>query len=127
MFYDNVVKLFKELNVEGAGSLPRELPAISFEAEGTTVTLTDRPPGMELMANLGDFEPEKPLEAFSKALIGNFLGLATKRARLGIDEAGKHLLLQTSIPTVRSYREFRDSVEDFVNTVSFWKSEFSIK
>ena len=127
MFYDNVVKFLKELNVEGGSSLPRELPSISFDAEGTAVTLTDAPPGMELSANLGEFIPEKPEEAFSKILMGNFLGIATKRASVGLDETGKQLLVQASIPTVRSYREFRDAVEDFVNTVAFWKKEIFVK
>lgn len=127
MLYENVVKLFKELSVPGVEALPRELPAVSFDVEETHVTLTDKPPGMSLSANLGLLEPENPAEAYSKILMGNFLGLATKRAALGLDETGKNLLLSASVPTVRSYREFRDIVEDFVNTVVFWKKELSIK
>ncbi len=127
MFYDNVVKFLKELNIEGANALPRELPSISFETEGTNVTLTDSPPGMELSANLGELIPERPEEVFSKILLGNFLGIATKHACVGLDESGKQILIQAFIPTVRSYREFRDTVEDFVNTVTFWKKELFVK
>lgn len=127
MFYDNVVKFFKELNIDGGASIPRELPSISFEVENVSVSLTDAPPGMELSANLGEYAPEKPEEAFSKILMGNFLGLATKQACVGLDETGKQILIQASVPTVRSYREFRDAVEDFVNTVVFWKKELFVK
>lgn len=127
MFYDNVVKFLKELNIDGANALPRELPSFSFETSGTTVTLTDTPPGLELSSNLGEYTPENAGEAFSKILMGNFLGIATKHASVGLDESGKQILIQASIPTIRSYREFRDTVEDFVNTVIFWKKELFVK
>ena len=128
MFYENIVKFLKELNLEGRATLPKELSLFSFFAEGVTVNLTDKAPGMELTCNLGEIQTEKPLEeVYSKLLMGNFLGLATKKACLGLDETGKNLLVQASIQSVRSYREFRDTVEDFVNTITFWKKELSLK
>ena len=127
MFYENVLTFLKELNLEGGAALPKELPLFSFEVGGVSITLTDKAPGLDLSSNLGELNPEKPEEAYTKLLMGNFLGLASKRACLGLDEIGKNLLIQASIPTVRSYREFRDAVEDFVNTIVFWKKELLLK
>lgn len=123
MFYDHLVKLLKELNVEGATAIPRELSSLSLDFDGTAIVMTDTPPGVEFSATIGEV-PEEGREAiFLKLLRGNFLGQATKRACLGLDEEGKHIVLSAAIPAVRSYREFRDAVEDFVNTVAFWKRE----
>ncbi len=123
MFYDHIVKLLKELNVEGAGAIPRELTTISLDFEGTAITLTDAPPGLELSATLGEVPEEHREAVFQKLLRGNFLGQATKRACLGLDQEGKRIVLTAAIPTIRGYREFRDAIEDFVNTVAFWKVE----
>jgi hypothetical protein len=125
MFYDNLVKFLKELNVEGASSIARDAPSISFESDGVLITITDAPPGMEISATLGELLPEGIEEAFSKLLRGNLLGVTTKKPCLGLDETGKKVSITSSIPTVRSYREFRDAIEDFVNSVAFWKTELA--
>ena len=123
MLHDHVVKLLQELNVEGGGSVPRDLPTISLDFDGTAIVMTDAPPGLELSATIGELPEEHREAIFLKLLRGNFLGQATKRAVLGLDEEAKHIVLTAAIPTIRSYREFRDSVEDFINTVAFWKRE----
>lgn len=123
MFHDHLVKLFKELNIEGAGSIPRDMSSISLDFDGVTVVLTDVPPGLELSAILGTLPEEHREAIYTKLLRGNYLGQSTKKACLGLDEEGQHIVVQASIPTIRSYREFRDAVEDFINTVSFWKTE----
>jgi hypothetical protein len=123
VFHDHVIKLLKELNVEGAGSIARDLSAISLDVDGVAIVMTDAPPGLELSATLAELPEEHHDLVFQKLLRGNFLGQATKKACLGLDEEGKHIILTASIPTIRSYREFRDAIEDFVNTVGFWKRE----
>lgn len=123
MFHDHLVKLLKELNVEGGGAISRDLLSLTLEFEGTSVILTDVPPGLELSAMLGEVPAEHQEALFLKLLRGNFLGQATKRASLGLDEEGKHIIVTTAIPTIRSYREFHDAIEDFINTVAFWKRE----
>jgi len=122
MFHDHLSKLLKELNIEG--TVPRDMATVTLEVEGIGMDISDAPPGIELSANLGPFkETENPENLYIKLLRGNFLGQATSRAVLGLDEEGKSVLLRSSYPIIRSYREFRDAVEDFVNAVSFWKAE----
>jgi hypothetical protein len=122
VFRDHVIQLFKELNLE-SGELPKDLTTVSLEVEGTDVVLSDTQPGLELSATLGDVPAERTEPLYLKLLRANFLGQATKGACLGIDEEGRHIVISQSIPTVRSYRQFHDIVEDFINAVSFWKHE----
>jgi len=122
MLYEHLTQLLKELKVEG--TLPRGQTAFDLEIEGVLVSITDAPPGMELFAvldKLAEVENYEPL--YRKLLRANFLGQATSRATLGLDEDGERVTLSLFVPTVRSYREFHDAIEDFVNAVSFWKEE----
>jgi hypothetical protein len=123
VFHDHLTKLLKELNVEGAGALSRDVSSISFDVDGTAVNLTDAPPGLELSATIAETPTDNVEELYTKLLRGNFLGQATKRACIGLDGEAKHIVLSASFPAIRSYREFRDAVEDFVNAVTFWKNE----
>jgi hypothetical protein len=125
VFYDHLVKLLRELNVEGAQSLPRETSTITLEIGGTPIAISDAPPGLELSATLGEVPVENPGPLYTKLLRGNFLGQATKKAALGLDTEAKNVVLSAAIPAIRSYREFRDTIEDFVNAVSFWKKEIT--
>jgi len=122
MFYEHLTKLLKEMGVEG--SVPRDKATITLEIGEVPIEITDAPPGIELTADLGLPPEAESLEPFyTKLLRGNFLGQATMRAALGLDGEGRNVVLSAAIPTVRSYREFRDAIEDFANAVTFWKDE----
>lgn len=122
MFHDHLIKLLKELSIEGI-TVSRDASSFTLMVDDVAVELKDTSPGLQLSASLGECPQEQEGSVFSKMLRGNFLGQATKQARLGLDESGKNALLLATIPTIRSYRDFRDAVEDFVNSVIFWKKE----
>ena len=122
MFRDHVMHLFKELNLDGE-ALSKDLTAVSLDVDGTNVLLTDAQPGLELSAIIGAVPEGRREPLFLKLLRANFLGQATKGACLGLDEEGRNVVLSMALPTIRSYRQFRDTVEDFINAVSFWKQE----
>jgi len=124
MFYEHLTKILKELGVEG--TIPKDRPTVTLTVGETPIEITDSPPGIELFAGLGPPPEGEDLEAFyTKLLRGNFLGQATLRAALGLDAEGENVVVSCAIPTVRSYREFRDALEDFVNVVAFWKDEMA--
>ncbi len=123
MLYDHLIKLLKELNVEGMTTIARDTPFITLQMEGIPFSIADSPPGMELSSTIGEVSKENQEALFSKLLRGNLLGQATRQACLGLDEEGTHMVLRAAIPSIRSYREFRDAVEDFVNAIMFWKEE----
>jgi hypothetical protein len=116
------MQLFKELNLE-SGTLPRDLATISLDVGGAAIVLMDAQPGIELSATIGDVPTERTEPLFIKLLRANFLGQATKGACLGLDEEGRHIVISMAVPAVRSYRQFHDALEDFINAVSFWKQE----
>jgi hypothetical protein len=120
MFHDHLTKLLKELNIEGV-TVARDSSSFSVTVDGVPVVLTEAAPGIDLSAALGACSQD--VMTYSKLLRGNFFGKMTRKARLGLDEEGKNVLLLASIPTIRSYREFHDVIEDFVNSVIFWKKQ----
>ena len=120
MFREYIQRLLKELSLEGDSSLPSELESFSLEIDGVSVTLFDRAPGVDYVATLGSLLEESREETLTKILRGNFLGQATRKAYLGLDESGQKVVAQMSIPLIRSFREFQDMLEDFANVLSFW-------
>lgn len=127
MFKEHIQRLLKELSIEGGEPLPQELSSYTLDIDGVRVNMTDTPPGIEYTATLGYLPDENVEEKLILLLRGNFLGQATRRAYLGLDESGKQVLATMSIPTVRSYKEFQDMLEDFANVVNFWKSQVTLK
>lgn len=124
MFHDNMTKLFSELHIDG--EIPKDMETISLDLDTTSIDITNEPPGIQLSADLGPINEEtNNEELYSKLLRGNFLGQATSGSVLGLDESASHIIIHHEHPIIRSYREFRDVIEDFVNTVSFWREEMS--
>lgn len=123
MFHDNLVKLIKELNLGDASDIRRDESSFTLEFDGTEIILRDEPPGLHFFSKVADLPEADPERVCSKLLSGNFLGQATKRAGLGLSEDGKYVVANAFYPTIKSYREFHDAVEDFINVVSYWKKE----
>jgi hypothetical protein len=127
MFRDHIQKLIEEFSLQEGGSLPKELDSFSLDIEGVSVTLFDRTPGIDYTATLGFLPEENMEESLTHLLRGNFLGQATRKAYLGLDSSGQKVIVNMSIPLIRSYREFHDMLEDFSNVISFWKTEIPLQ
>lgn len=120
--YEYMVKLQKELELtEPLGSEGQE--AFSFMLDDTMITLTDSAPGFQLYAKIGPLPREKVEEFLSYMLRGNLFGQATHNAVLGLDDAASNVTLRYHCPQKMEYREFFDTIHDFVNTVLFWQDE----
>lgn len=124
MLYDFIVKLQTDLGL--AEPLGREgQESYGLLLDDTTISIVDTPPGFQLTATLGTLPIEKPEEFLSHMLRGNLFGQATHGAVLGLDETGTNITLQFNHPQKASYTDFKNAVEDFINTVIFWLSEMS--
>jgi len=123
MFHDNLIKLIKELSLGDITDVRRDESFFTLELEGTEIILRDEPPGLHFFSKLADLPETDQEKICIKLLSGNFLGQATKRAGLGLTEDGKYVVANAFYPTIKSYREFHDAVEDFMNVVSYWKKE----
>lgn len=118
-----VDQLMKEMEIEA--SLATQVPgvyALPLE-ENLKVIITNHPPGFTLSCNLSPM-PKQPQEDFLTSLmLGNLFGQGTKGAVLGISEDGALLTLTQKIDYNADYKEFRDVLEDFTNSVDLWSEE----
>ena len=55
----------------------------------------------------------------------NFLGQGTGGARIGVDPDDKFLTLSHGFPYEMNYQLFKESIEDFVNYVVYWREEIA--
>lgn len=122
MLEDFIPQLQKDLELteplvhDGEGSY-------AFLLDDQTVTISKVAEGFQLMSTLGELPLLVPELFFVKMLRGNFLGQATAGAILGLDETGTRMLLRSYCPNKGDYRAFKETLEDFINTIDFWKSQ----
>lgn len=124
MKLDNYIdQLVKEMEFEGG--LATQVPGVfAFPLEeNLTVTISDRPPGFSLFCSLDSIPKARQEEFLTRVMLGNLFGQGTKGAVLGISEDGNLLTLTQVIDYNIEYKEFRDILEDFVNTVDVWREE----
>ena len=69
--------------------------------------------------------PEKEAEVYQRVMEANLFGIETRGARLGLEKEGKTITLSCDMPEKMDYTAFRDSVEDFVNVVHYWREEIA--
>ena len=94
--------------------------------EEISVLISELPrEGFSLMCTFADCPKEDIEELFTEALRANLLGEGTDRAVLGLDEKGEKLTLTRDVDSPVRYEEFRDILEDFLNSIDFWIKEVS--
>jgi hypothetical protein len=116
-------QLVKELEIEE--SLATEVPGVyHFPVdEEVTILITEIPRGFEFTCSICPC-PEKGLEEFfTHALFANLFAQGTEGCVLGLDAEGEFVTLSRTVDYEISFQEFKDMLEDFVNSVSFWKEE----
>lgn len=80
-------------------------------------------PGYYFFSNIGPLPTKKREEFLTHAMKANFLGQGTGGASLGLQEDESSLTLSLSLPYEMNYNSFKDSLEEFVNFVDYWKKE----
>lgn len=124
MNLDNfIAQLTKEMELEG--SLATEVPGVfSFPLdEHLNILIANRPLGFALSCTIAPM-PKQPQEEFlTRLMLGNLFGQGAKGAVLGINEDGSLLTLTQTIDYNAEYKEFRDILEDFTNSVDLWFEE----
>ncbi len=118
-------QLGKDMELED--SLATEVPgvyAIPLD-EDLNVLITEIPRGFELTCTVCD-SPNQSLEEFyTQALFANLFARGTEGCVLGLDATGEQVTLSRQIDYEINYQEFRDIIEDFLNSVEFWIDETS--
>jgi len=121
---DNYIqRMIKELEIEG--SLATQVPGVfRFPLEeDLVITITDKPPGFNLACNLNPVPKTKEEEFYTRCLLGNLFYQGTKGSILGISDDGHMLTLTQAVDYHAEYNEFRDILEDFCNSVDYWRAE----
>lgn len=122
---DKFIKsLSKELELE-ENLLATEVPGVyALPLEGDlTITMTDKPPGFALSCVLDSAKKQNEEDFFTRLMLGNLFGQGTKGAILGLNDDASLLTLTQTVDYNIEYKEFRDIVEDFINSADYWRAE----
>lgn len=126
MAIDEYVKTFLKDELEFSGALPPGVPGtytIPFE-EGLAIVVAELPRGGFALSSFFAPVPKTNLEAFyTHALLGDLLGQGTHGAVVGLNDEATVLTLMREIDYNVTYKDFRDILEDFINSVDFWRAE----
>lgn len=88
-----------------------------------SIDLHDLDPGFSLHAKIAPVTVKKREEFYSYLMRANFLGQGTGGARIGMDADENFLTLSHGFAYEMDYQTFKESVEDFVNYVLYWREE----
>ncbi len=115
--------LGKELEVDE--SMATQVPGVYTLpiAENLSVTLTDAPPNIRLSCILGPAKKQNEEAFYTRLMLGNLFGQGTKGAILGLNNDGTLLTLTQSMDYNVSYKEFKEILEDFINSIEYWQLE----
>ena len=88
-----------------------------------SIHVSDLAPGFALQAHTAPCPGKKREDLFIHLMRANFLGQGTGGARIGLDGDEKVLTLSHGFPYEMNYQAFKESVEDFVNYVVYWREQ----
>ena len=88
-----------------------------------SIQIREFAPGFALQAHTAPCPSKKREDLFIYLMRANFLGQGTGGARIGLDGDEKVLTLSHGFPYEMNYQGFKESIEDFVNYVVYWREE----
>lgn len=115
-------KLSTELSVQ----LPKQKEKKNFSFflnANIMVNVRDLEPGVSMQAPLVACPTTKKEDLFIYLMRANLLGQGTGGARIALDSEEKTLTLLLGLPYEMNYQLFRETFEDFVNHLIFWRNE----
>jgi hypothetical protein len=122
MLQDLMREFEKQLDL---GSLATENPdiyAIPID-EDVLMKIAPLNQGFSLSCVMGQCPKFNKEVFFSKIMQANLFGQGTHGAVLGLSDDGNMLTLSQEVEYNIEYKDFRDVIEDFFNTVDFWREE----
>jgi hypothetical protein len=91
--------------------------------EEITLFLQDLSPGCYVRSTICPCPDKNKEDLFIYLMKANLLGQGTNGAVISIDEEEKFLTLSLTLSYEVNYQEFKESLEDFVNYILFWREE----
>ena len=125
MLDDHIKQLSKDLEL--GSPIPQETQGVYLLTIGTglDVTITDLAPGFGLLCAIAPYPTTNEETFLTQAMLANLFGQGTEGAILGLDEGGTVLTLSMENTLDDSYQTFKETLEDFLNAVDFWRDEIT--
>lgn len=121
MLWEYLDQFCKELTID----TPKKNESKSYllKIAGESLKVVDLDPGVSMYAPICEVPKRKKEELFIYLMRANLLGQGTGSCRIGIDANEKFLTLCLGFPYELNYQTFKETVEDFVNYVIYWREE----
>ncbi len=120
MLHNLLTQLCAELDIQPV-PIMNDQKFIPFKLGAIAIEIRDLDPGMSLIANICPVPHQRREELFLELMRANYLGQATGSSRIGMSFDEKFLTLSLGMPYEMSYRTFRESFEDFMNFLLYWR------
>lgn len=122
MLRDHLSQLSEELKL---GQLPPmdEKQFQRMKIGGFDIAMRDLEPGCYCVADVAPLPENKREEFLMHVMKANFLGQGTGGLTIGLKEDESCLTLSLSLPYEMNYKTFKDSLEEFINYLDYWKQE----
>jgi hypothetical protein len=121
MLQDYLEKLCKELAVTKPKLNEQKVHLLHLGKESIAIrSLGD---GLTMHAQICEIPQKKKEELFIYLMRANLLGQGTGLTRIGIDADEKSLTLSLGLPYELNYQSFKETVEDFMNYLIYWREE----
>jgi hypothetical protein len=120
-----ITEFIEELSKELEGRIPKDdsgnykLPL----EEGVNIMMTSLPKGFSFFCSFAQTPKTNRDALLTSMLHGNLFGQGTRGAVLAISEDGNRLILSKIVDHATDYKEFKETLEDFINMVDYWRSE----
>ena len=100
-----------------------EKKSCAFTIAEVDIKISQADAGVFFKANIAQTPQKKREEIFTKLMQANLLGQGTAGSVIGIDKQEKFLTLSLIIPYEMNYEAFKETLEDFVNYLIYWRDE----
>lgn len=90
-----------------------------------SIDFREMPKGFSMWSPIGACPPNNKEDFYLLAMRANYLGQGTGKSVIGMDQEEKNLTLSSFIPYEMDYKKFKETVEDFINFIEYWKDELA--
>lgn len=120
---DLIKQYASDLEIEG--ELEPDSPGIYTLAleDDINVKITVLPQGFSLFAAVIACPQSNKEQFLSQALLANLFGQGTRGSVLGTTDDGNLLTLSKLVEYNVDYKDFRETLEDFVIVIDFWREQ----
>ncbi|CRX37756.1 type III secretion system chaperone [Estrella lausannensis] len=91
--------------------------------DGISVSVVDKGGEVTVSTAFGPLPRQEQEKFYTTLMSADLFFQDTDRSTLGIDEKGEKLVIKKVINHEMDDKQFADEMEDFLNTVDFWKSK----